>query len=130
MNYLKYLYYKYYKFSIVVGNEDIAKFQAFVMFVLVIILNIITVLGYLDILFQITLNISKGYKLAIGFAFIIFSYLYLQPHKSDKVIEQYSIESRKRKIMGNFLVTIYSILSLLLMFSSWYLMLLRNRGQL
>ncbi len=124
---LDYLYYKYYKFAICVGNGEIAKFQAFIMFILFFAINCITVWGVIDVLFGISLNITVHMKIGFVFILLVLGFAYFNPRKILSIITN---EPKNKPFRGNGLVIIYCISSIMLLFVTWYLMYLKNIGKI
>ncbi len=94
-------------------------------------LNILSLFEILDIFSIGVKDISKPFAIIILFCMSIILYLLLVYNgKSLKIIHQYEGETKRDRIKGRIIIIAYIVLSIVLLGSTFFLMMKKNRGEL
>jgi len=115
MKYYYYLFYKIYVFSKKIGKWDIATSAALGLSFL-LILNVFLILTNI---FGFSPEIKYYYEIAFliaGIVLLINYFLFDYKSRYKKVINAFKVESEQSRVVGNILVTIYVIATLISVF--------------
>jgi hypothetical protein len=116
---MKYIYYKIYMFSLVLRKGANPELRASFAFMMIQIINLIVVEKVFLKFFGENYNIeqlSNGARIVIGIILASINYyLFISKDKHLAIIEKYKVESEKSKKLGNILVSVYILSSLLIL---------------
>lgn len=112
-----YLYYKLYQASLRSSLRDIPEFMTAVSFGVLIIINFLTLNALLTKLNITPYIFSNSTPIKI-FPFLIIglTLVYYNKKRRNEILKKYSQEDNRTRIKGNIIITIYVIISILLMF--------------
>ena len=114
-----------------VGNGDIAGFASILFMTFIFGLNILTLFDILVILNISIGDISKSAALAVLLCVAVALYFSLVYNgKSSRIISRFEGETKKDRLKGRISVVVYIVLSMALLMSTFFLMMMKNRGQL
>jgi hypothetical protein len=117
---MKYLYYKLYKSLKRVKTNDTPATNAMFLLSLIHFANFATLLILLNHFFKIKITLASKNEI-ITFAFIIMAIIYtfnyfLLYKKREKIYEKYKIESINQSRVGNAILVLYVIVSVVLLY--------------
>ena len=113
-----------------VGNGDIAVYAAFILISIMTFLNVLTLFSIIyltDVKLHLTTEMFIGVFICI---ILTFYFKIIKDNKFENIIAKYQSESNSQIFKGKFIVLAYIIISPLLIFLLFYLMMLKNRGLL
>jgi uncharacterized membrane protein len=117
-----------------VGNGDVAEFCAILLMTMTLMFNFYTIEPLFYILTGKHINYPNvSPTIVIIILFVLVSVLYLLLGREEKILEikkKYENESKKDTLKGRILIICYIVLSYVLLFSSVYLVMMKNRGEL
>lgn len=116
---MEYIYYKIYVFSLILRKGANPELRASFAFMMIQIINLIIVekvfLKYFGDHYKIE-QPSNGVRIFIGIILASINYyLFISKDKHLAIIDKYKLESEKSKKLGNILVTIYVLTSILIL---------------
>jgi hypothetical protein len=116
---MKYIYYKIYIFTLILRKGANPELRASFGFMMIQVFNLIVVEKVFFKFFGKNYNIeqlSDGVRIVIGIILASINYyLFISKDKHLSIIEKYKDESEKSKKLGNILVTVYILSSLLIL---------------
>lgn len=117
---LHYLYYKLYQASLKGSLSDIAKYAASIYFGGLIASNIFVILAFLKKSGVLSFFYTNKYQAAFSAIIcIIVSCIYFLHNKRYRIIiDKYSREGNKSRVVGNVIISIYVAVSFLLIFAA------------
>jgi hypothetical protein len=117
-----------------VGNSDVAEYYAIILMSTLLWVNLISLISFIDIFTGQSINIYFGSKIMILLEYFIvtciFYSLFIRKKQYLDIAKDYENESIKERIKGKAFAICYFILSLALMIFGFYLMMMKNRGEL
>lgn len=129
----RYLFYRLHQLMVSVGNGNDAAFTTVLLMGMLIGLNITALSAFVYIITGQKFDVSFGSKafilieyLALCFAFYL---LFVRKGKDLEIIKNYEGETNKDKLVGKIFAIVYFIISIGLVIFSFYLMMMKNRGE-
>jgi hypothetical protein len=131
MKILEYLYCRFYQFMVSVGNGDIAAFASVMFMTFMITLNVVTVFDLLSFFGHGISFFSKPIWIAglVSLAVVLY-FLLSYNGKSARILSQYEGESKRERMKGRIIVISYIVLSMAAVIGSFFLLMMKNRGEL
>ena len=132
---LDYIYYRLYRFQISVGNYDIAVFSSVLFLCFLILINFYSVLILLGVFAGIKLPIKNlnltivGLSIFLGILLILY-FLFIFKKRYKQIIKKYQNEDKSAVKKGNISVTIFFIITILVIWLAFYFVWLDNTGHL
>lgn len=109
---MDYIFYKLYRASQRSSIPEIAGLLAELIFTICLSFNILAVITLLKKMEVIEFYLSKnGFIIISAGVFIVTSLIFFVGSRYKRIIEKYEREKKKSRIRGNFIVTMYVILS-------------------
>lgn len=130
MKILRYLYARFYQLMCDVGNGDIPILSSIMFMTFIITLHIQSVLLYYSIIFKPKGEWNFTANFALIQVFVVATLLYIllvYNGKSKLILEKFENETRNNRIKGRLIVVSYIIISMLILFFSFYLKMMQNR---
>ncbi|MES2063590.1 MAG: hypothetical protein V4456_16805 [Bacteroidota bacterium] len=127
------IFYRMYRFQVTMGNGQIAVFSSVLFLTFLEMINVFTLTFFLYALKGIAIPFQDPIRggLSIFGALVLFNFLLFTFKKRDKIIvKKYKHEPAAVTRSGNIKVVAYILVTFVLMGLGFYLMILRNRGQL
>lgn len=121
---MKYLFYKFYKVIKIIDTDNIPEWTTTFLLTILEILNLAVLVELINsYVFKLPIVQLIENKLTLPFVCIILFvpnyYLFIKNKKYLLIEERFTKESPKRKILGNIMLTIYLLLSILLFLLVW-----------
>lgn len=114
---INYLYYKLYRAALKGSLKEIPRLAGAITVGILININLLTLNGILARFDIVTfLYSTKRIAAFIALSIMILMIVYFNKNRSKAIIDQYSSESRRQRIIGSILVIGYILLSLALLF--------------
>ena len=130
---LKYIFYRLYLIQFNSSNSSIAELVATILLTFLMSINLITVFGFLYVIFG-KMPLPELSRVAIIIILIIpgliLYYSYARKSKIEKIKEFYKEESEKEKIKGKRIAIMYWVFTPIVFVISMLFMVLKNRGDL
>ena len=131
MKLLHYLYCRFYQLMVSVGNGDIAGFASILFMTFIFGLNILTFFVILGIFGTGVKDISNPCAFIVLICLLIILYYFLVYNdKSSEIMHQYEGETKQDKIKGRIVIIAYIVLSMALLISTFFIKMMKNRGDL
>ncbi len=130
---LDYIYYRFYRFQVSVGNGSIAIMFSFLFLSFLLMINFFAFAYILYAFFGIKMplqNATIGGLTVIGIICVVNYFLFIYRNRYQKIIKRYKGEKSATVRKGNIAVVIYMVFSFIMIATSFYLMIMRNRGLL
>ena len=126
---MKYIFYRLHQLMISVGNGNIAEYMATLLFSFLLYLNFVAIWLLVNLLADVKIHFPIPALLLMYFLLILTLYLlFLKNDKYKMILLEYRSESKNKALRGKYFVIFYIILSQLILFALFYLMILKNRG--
>ncbi|MBC7508371.1 MAG: hypothetical protein H7320_06425 [Ferruginibacter sp.] len=130
MKTFKYLYCRFYQLMCYVGNGDIAELAAIMFMTFIFTIHIVTIWMFIISVLHIAgvMKVSVIFVIIQMASFLTFLYYTLVYNgKSDIILENFKEETKSEKAKGRFILIAYIVISIILLYVSFYLKMMQNR---
>ncbi len=130
----RYLFYRLHQLIVSVSNGDDASFTTVLLMGMLIGLNITALLAIIYYITGQKFDVLVGSKSFIIIEYLalcfIFYLLFVRKGKDLDIIKSYEVETNRDKLIGKIFAIVYFIISIGLVIFSFYLMIMKNKGEL
>lgn len=133
MKALRYLMYRIYQLMISVGNRNDAVFTTVIVMAMTAGLNIAAISAFIYVFLGEKIGFLFGSRVLLIIEYIIlcitFYFMFAHKRKYLGIEKEFEQEKNKNRVIDKFIAIVYIILSIGLVFFSFYLMIIKNRGR-
>lgn len=127
------IFYRVYRFQVSVGNQAIAVFFSMLFISFLLTVNTVSVLNFLYAFKGIRYVDGNSVQLGLGTlgTLMFLNYcLFVYKGRYKKIIKRIRNEDGMEVVKGNLAVVLYAVSTIIILGLSFYMMILRNKGEL